>query len=85
MHWSNTMQVFDASSMIYAWDNYPINLFPKLWEWIGIQISTQQIVVSEVAFDEIVHKTPDCSNWMKTCSIKKIPVTSDIMIKASEI
>ena len=33
------MQTFDASSMIYAWDNYPIEQFPPLWDWMGVQVT----------------------------------------------
>jgi len=44
------MQTFDASSMIYAWDNYPPGQFPGLWEWMGKQIELEEFVMSEVAF-----------------------------------
>lgn len=57
--------MFDASSMIYAWDNYPIEQFPGLWEWIEHQISGGFLTMSSVAFDEITKKTPDCSHWLK--------------------
>ena len=39
------MRVFDASSMIYAWDNYPIGQFPGMWEWMGSQIEAKQVVM----------------------------------------
>ena len=47
------MRVFDASSMIYAWDNYPVQQFPGLWEWMADQISTEELQISAVAFDEV--------------------------------
>jgi hypothetical protein len=59
------MQVFDASSMIYAWDNYPISQFPPLWEWMASQIEAKELVMPSVAFDEVNHKTPDCGEWLK--------------------
>jgi Domain of unknown function (DUF4411) len=42
------MQVFDASSMIYAWDNYPMRQFPGLWEWMATQIEEKKLVMPSV-------------------------------------
>jgi len=54
------MQVFDASSMVYAWDNYPIRQFPGLWEWMADQIAEKILVMPGVALKEVTHKMPDC-------------------------
>ena len=35
------MQVFDASSMIHAWDNYPEPQFPGLWSWLAFQLANR--------------------------------------------
>ena len=59
------MQVFDASSMIYAWDNYPERQFPGLWEWMAVQIEGKTLVMPSVAFEEVANKTPDCGVWLK--------------------
>jgi hypothetical protein len=59
------MQVFDASSMIYAWDNYPIKQFPPLWKWIAQQIKERLLVMPRVAFEEVADKTPDCGDWLR--------------------
>ena len=48
------MQVFDASSMIYAWDNHPERQFPPLWKWMALQIEGNELVMPSVAFDEVV-------------------------------
>jgi predicted nucleic acid-binding protein len=59
------MQVFDASSMINAWDFYPIHPFPALWDWIADEICTQDLVMPTVAFLEVKKKTPECAKWLK--------------------
>ena len=59
------MQVFDASSMIYAWDNYPVHQFPGLWDWMASQIKGKQLVMPSVAFEEVEHKAPDCGEWLR--------------------
>ena len=52
------MLIIDASSMIYAWDNYPIVQFPKLWEWEQAQVESQELQIPSVAFGEVSHKIP---------------------------
>lgn len=34
--------LMDASSAIYAWDNYPIALFPDLWEWLRNKLKAKK-------------------------------------------
>ena len=79
------MQAFDASSMIYAWDNYPFEQFPPLWEWMGGLISQGQIVMSAVAFEEVSHKTPDCCEWLNSVGLHHLPVSNSILQEAMRI
>jgi Domain of unknown function (DUF4411) len=79
------MQVFDASSMIYAWDNYPSLQFPGLWEWVATQIDAKQTQVPRVAFEEIEHKVSDCSKWLKARGLETIEVTNVIAQEAVRI
>lgn len=79
------MRVFDASSMIYAWDNYPIGQFPGLWEWMAGQIGSKQLLMPSVAFEEVGHKVPECSEWLKDNDLELLPVTGAILQGAMEI
>lgn len=79
------MHVFDASSMIHAWDTYPRELFEKLWIWIETQIFEQKIQIPKAAFDEINHKFPDCGKWLKTEGIICIPISNNILQVASDL
>lgn len=79
------MQVFDASSMIYAWDNYPIQQFPPLWKWMAEQIESGKITMPSVAFDEVAHKAPDCAEWLKINGLQKIEITNAIVQEAMRI
>ena len=76
------MQVFDASSALYAWDNYPSEQFPPLWTWLARQIATDELTVSEVALDEINHKSHDCGSWLKAQRISVHPMTQAILTDA---
>lgn len=79
------MQVFDASSMIYAWDNYPILQFPGLWQWMATQIAEGSIVIPSVAFDEVEHKYQECADWLREKEIEKVSVTNAILQDALRI
>ncbi len=79
------MQAFDASSMIYAWDNYPFEQFPPLWDWMGDLISQGQIAMSAVAFEEVSHKTPDCCAWIEGVGLQRLPVSNSILQEAMRI
>jgi hypothetical protein len=79
------MRVFDASSMIYAWDNYPVDQFPGLWEWMAGQIEAKELVMPSVAFDEVNHKTPDCGEWLKDNGLEQLAISNAILQDAKRI
>ena len=73
------MQVFDASSMIYAWDNYPIRQFPGLWNWMEEQIEEKKLVLPKVAFNEVTNKTPDCGEWLEENNLEQREINNEIL------
>ena len=79
------MRVFDASSMIYAWDNYPVGQFPGLWEWMANQIEAKQLVMPSVAFEEVQNKTPDCGEWLKDNDLEQLAISNVILQDAKRI
>ena len=79
------MYTFDASSMLHAWDNYPIENFPPLWKWFSIQISAQQFSIPTVALDEVAEKSPECGEWLRGNGIQHLPLTNEILQQAAMI
>lgn len=79
------MRVFDASSMIYAWDNYPVAQFPGLWEWMASQIQANQLVMPKVAFEEVGHIAPDCGEWLEENNLEKLELSELILRDAIRI
>ena len=73
------MRVFDASSMIYAWDNYPVQQFPGLWKWMAGQIGAGELAMPSVALDEVAHKAPECAEWLKACDIEVLEINNAIL------
>lgn len=79
------MQVFDASSMIYAWDNYPPRQFPGLWEWVAIQIDEKKLAMPTVAFEEVERKIPDCGEWVSSKYLEQLEISNAILQEAMRI
>ncbi|HCA26221.1 MAG TPA: DUF4411 domain-containing protein [Betaproteobacteria bacterium] len=79
------MQVFDASSIIYAWDNYPMRQFPGLWEWMANQIELGQLVMPSVGFEEVEKKVPDCAKWLKDNNLGQLSISNAILQDAKRI
>jgi hypothetical protein len=79
------MRTLDASSIIYAWDNYPIGKFPKLWQWLAREINSKNLSIPQVAFEEVKKKLPECGLWLNEVGIAKINVNNKILYEASQI
>jgi predicted nucleic acid-binding protein len=79
------MRAFDASSMIYAWDNYPVEQFPGLWEWMASQIEAKELAMPNVAFEEVQNKTPDCGEWLKENNLEQLAISNAILQDAKRI
>lgn len=79
------MQVLDASSALYAWDNYPVEQFVGLWDWIADLVNKEKVVIPKVAFQEIKHKSPDCADWFSKCGVKRLDATPEILSEALRI
>lgn len=79
------MRVFDASSMIYAWDNYPIRQFPPVWKWMAALVEQKHLVMPSLAFDEVAHKVPECGEWLNDHSLEHLAITNAIAQDAMRI
>ena len=79
------MPLFDASSIIHAWDNYPPELFPPLWNWLGKEIVNGNLAIPGAALDEVGKKTPECAEWLKGNGITVLPLTSEVLAESLRI
>lgn len=79
------MPTFDASSIIYAWDNYPPKQFPPLWRWIEQHIEARNFNIPQPAFEEVEGRLPECAKWLRNCEIERIAVTNEILQEAFRI
>ena len=64
--------MFDASSILHGWDNYPPEQFPALWAWLGNTVEQGEYSISPIAFAEVSAKAPECGDWLNIHSIQKI-------------
>ncbi len=79
------MKVFDASSLIHAWNNYPFEQFPPFWDWLTNQIDAQEIVIPREALTEVSQISPECHGWLTRNKLQIIEVSNDIANEASRI
>lgn len=70
MSWRNTLRIVDASSIVQAWDSYPIEIFPQLWDWLAGELAAGQLQIPDVAYVEVGHVCPDCAIWLKNNAVQ---------------
>jgi len=79
------MYMLDASSMVHAWENYPLANFPPFWAWMAAQIDLERISIPRAAYEEVGHKCPECKDWLKQVEIRRIDPTNSILQHALAI
>lgn len=79
------MHTLDASSILHAWDNYPLTQFPGLWDWLAGEIQAQRLSIPTVALEEVGHKSPDCATWLKSQNIRRLHMGNNVLQAAMEI
>lgn len=79
------MPVFDASSLIYAWDNYPELQFPAVWEWIASQFVVGKFVLPSVAHEEVGYKAPECADWLRAHAVTITAISNAAIQEAMRV
>ncbi|ORU89885.1 MAG: hypothetical protein A6F71_02680 [Cycloclasticus sp. symbiont of Poecilosclerida sp. M] len=76
------MRIIDTSSIIFAWDDYPLKQFPPLWDWIAQEIRNNELAISQTAFQEVRKINQECADWLDAEGINKIAVSNAILQEA---
>lgn len=79
------MRVLDASSIVHAWDNYPIEVFPRLWNWIAVEVEEQNFTMCCVSYDEVEHVAPECAAWLHANHLMTHSIGNEIAARALDI
>jgi len=79
------LRTLDASSIIYAWDNYPSEQFPPLWRWLAEEIDAGDLSIPQVAFEEVERRLPECAEWLRSADVKRIATSNRIVHEAFRI
>jgi len=78
------MQVIDASSIVLAWDIYPLDQFPNFWSWIASDLESAAIVMAEPNALEVKQVSPDCYQWLSS-GLTILPIDNAIVTQALKI
>lgn len=78
------MRVIDASSIVLAWDTYPLGQFPTFWEWIESQLTSNDLVMADPNYSEVGHVSPDCHLWLGA-HLSRLPITNAVVSEALQI
>lgn len=76
------MHALDASGIVHGWDNYRIDKFPRLWDWIEGEIQAGRLVISTVALTEVGHVSPECRAWLEGVHIKRHNISPAMLSSA---
>ena len=79
------MYLFDASSIIHAWEAYPKTNFPRTWTWIEERIKLDDFCISRTAHDQVEVRARDCHEWLREKNIKVLQETSEVLNVAAQI
>jgi hypothetical protein len=71
--------------MIYAWDYYPISQFPGLWEWMASQVENKNLVMPNIAVQEVTKNSPECSKWLIDNHLELLDMSNSIIAEAFRI
>lgn len=55
----------DSDAIINAWRDYPIQNFPKIWDWVESLGRNEIGGMSEVVFKELEKGGDECYDWFK--------------------
>lgn len=79
------MRTLDASSVVHAWDNYPVEKFPGLWQWLENQFQDRQLSMSSVAYIEVKDKFPAIAIWLTKAGVQKHAPDNEIIVEAMRL
>lgn len=76
----------DTSSLIAAWqERYPIENFPKLWEYIELLILNGRVVIHTAVYDETGRGSKDLHAWLKKYTKHFIAFDTETQIEVKQI
>ena len=74
------MYSVDASAFIYGWnEHYPPDVFPIVWEHLGMLASAGRLLVSDEIVNELKRKDDDLHTWV--CGFSNAIVPLDVPIQ----